>query len=158
MKKLFLLITFLYNIASFSQKIKTELYDSENYSIETPDTWKLTNDEGIINIFPTSQIGAITISEYHDLDLPKTEVKKFILALYQSEDDEKKVKNTGNKKGFTEYQYEYLDEKEKIFWVTKVYQKNKELYLITINCQQKHWNGNYMKLFNEAFESFKIKK
>ncbi|WP_312343894.1 hypothetical protein [Chryseobacterium binzhouense] len=158
MKKLFLLITFLYSIASFSQKIKTELYDSENYSIETPDTWKLTNDEGIINIFPTSQIGAITISEYHDLDLPKTEVKKFILALYQSEDDEKKVKNTGNKKGFTEYQYEYLDEKEKIFWVTKVYQKNKELYLITINCQQKHWNGNYMKLFNEAFESFKIKK
>ncbi len=158
MKKLFLLITFLYSIASFSQKIKTELYDSENYSIETPDTWKLTNDEGIINIFPTSQIGAITISEYHDLDLPKTEVKKFILALYQSEDDEKKVKNTGNKKGFSEYQYEYLDEKEKIFWVTKVYQKNKELYLITINCQQKHWNGNYMKLFNEAFESFKIKK
>ncbi|MXS70938.1 hypothetical protein GSF70_06885 [Flavobacteriaceae bacterium W22] len=158
MKKLFLLITFLYSIASFSQKIKTEIYDSENYSIETPDTWKLTNDEGIINIFPTSQIGAITISEYHDLDLPKTEVKKFILALYQSEDDEKKVKNTGNKKGFTEYQYEYLDEKEKIFWVTKVYQKNKELYLITINCQEKHWNGNYMKLFNEAFESFKIKK
>lgn len=158
MKKLFLLITFLYSVASFSQKIKTELYDSENYSIETPDTWKLTNDEGIINIFPTSQIGAITISEYHDLDLPKTEVKKFILALYQSEDDEKKVKNTGNKKGFSEYQYEYLDEKEKIFWITKVYQKNKELYLITINCQQKHWNGNYMKLFNEAFESFKIKK
>lgn len=158
MKKLFLLITFLYSIASFSQKIKTEIYDSENYSIETPDTWKLTNDEGIINIFPTSQIGAITISEYHDLDLPKTEVKKFILALYQSEDDEKKVKNTGNKKGFTEYQYEYLDEKEKILWVTKVYQKNKELYLITINCQEKHWNGNYMKLFNEAFESFKIKK
>lgn len=158
MKKLFLLITFLYSIASYSQKIKTELYDSENYSIETPDTWKLTNDQGIINIFPTSQIGAITISEYHDLDLPKTEVKKFILALYQSEDDEEKVKNTGNKKGFTEYQYEYLDEKEKIFWVTKVYQKNKELYLITINCQEKHWNGNYMKLFNEAFESFKIKK
>lgn len=158
MKKIFLLITFLYSIVSFSQKIKTELYDSENYSIETPDTWKLTNDEGIINIFPTSQIGAITISEYHDLDLPKTEMKKFILALYQSEDDEKKVKNTGNKKGFAEYRYEYLDEKEKIFWVTKVYQKNKELYLITINCQQKHWNGNYMKLFNEAFESFKIKK
>lgn len=158
MKKIFLLITFLYSIVLFSQKIKTELYDSENYSIETPDTWKLTNDDGIINIFPTSQIGAITISEYHDLDLPKTEVKKFILALYQSEDDEKKVKNTGYKKGFAEYRYEYLDVKEKIFWVTKVYQKNKELYLITINCQQKHWNGNYMKLFNEAFESFKIKK
>lgn len=158
MKKLFLLFTFLYSIASFSQKIKTELYESENYSIKTPDTWKLTNDEGIINIFPTSQIGAITISEYHDLDLPKTEVKKFILALYQSGDDERTVKNTGNKKGYTEYLYEYLDEKEKIFWVTKVFQKNKELYLITINCQHKHWNGNYMKLFNEAFESFKIKK
>lgn len=158
MKKILLTTAFLLSIFSFSQDLPTEIYESENYSIEMPETWKATNDSGIVNIFPTSQIGAITISEYHELDLPKEEVKKFILALYHSTDDEKKVKNTGSKKGFAEYHYEYLDEKENIFWITKVYQKNKELYLLTINCQQKYWNGNYMKLFNEAFESFKIKK
>ena len=49
---------------------------------------------------PTSQmIGAITISEYHDLPLPKEEVKKFILALYQSHDEEKKVKKKRARKG-----------------------------------------------------------
>lgn len=158
MKKFLLIAAFLLSAYSFSQKIATEVYESENYTIEMPDTWKATNDSGIINIFPSSQIGAITISEYHNLDLPKAEVKKFILALYNSADDEKKIKDSGSRKGFTEYQYEYLDEKESTLWITKVYQKEKELYLLTINCQQKYWNGNYMKLFNEAFESFKIKK
>lgn len=158
MKKTFLITAFLFSIFSFSQKLGTELYESENYSIKMPDLWKATNDEGIVNIFPTNQIGAITISEYHDLDLPKEEVKKFILALYNSADDEKKVKNTGSKKGYSEYQYDYFDEKENLFWVTKVYQRNKDLFLVSINCQQKHWNGNYKMLFSEAFESFKIKK
>lgn len=142
----------------FSQQLGTELYDSENYSIIMPDTWKATNDDGIVNIFPTNQIGAITISEYHDLELPKSEVKKFILALYNSSDEEKKVKNTGSKKGYSEYLYEYFDEKEKLFWITKLYQKNKDMLIISINCQEKHWNGNYMKVFNETFDSFKIKK
>ena len=158
MKKILLFAAFLLSIYSFSQKLGTELYESENYSITMPDTWKATNDEGIVNIFPTNQIGAITISEYHDLELPKAEVKKFILALYNSQDDEKKVKNTGSKKGYSEYQYEYFDEKEKLFWITKLYQKSTDMFLISINCQEKHWNGNYMKVFNEAFESFKIKK
>lgn len=158
MKKTFVITAFLLSVYSFSQKSDKEQYESENYSISMPDTWKATNDEGIVNIFPTNEIGAITISEYHDLDLPKAEVKKFILALYNSTDDEKKVKNTGTKKGYSEYQYEYFDEKEKLFWITKLYQKDKNMFLVSINCQQKHWNGNYMKVFNETFESFKIKK
>ncbi|WP_449398741.1 hypothetical protein [Chryseobacterium wanjuense] len=41
-----------------------------------------------------------------------------------------------------------------MFWITKVFQKDKDLFLISINCGQKYWNGNYMKLFNEAFDSF----
>ena len=158
MKKPLILLTFLISFCSFAQKISTKTYDTDNYAITFPDTWKTTDDSGIINIFPTNEVGAITISEYHDLDLPKGETKKFILALYKSTDEEKKVKNNSGKKGYTEYYYEYFDEKEKSFWITKVYQKEKNLYLITINCEQKYWNGNYMKLFNEAFDSFKIKK
>jgi len=158
MKKIVLMTALLLSMYSYAQKLGTELYESENYSITMPDTWKATNDDGIVNIFPTNEIGAITISEYHNLDLPKTEVKKFILALYNSQDDEKKVKITGSKKGYSEYQYEYFDEKEKLFWFTKLYQKDKDFFLVSINCQQKYWNGNYMKVFNETFDSFKIKK
>lgn len=158
MKKI--IYAFLLLVGSFvsAQSVPTETYDSENYSISHPTGWKVTNNDDIINIFPPNQIGAITISEYHDLDLPKTETKKFILALYQSSDDEKKVISKGSKKGYTEYFYEYFDEKEKLIWLTKVFQKDKNLYLVSVNCGQKYWNGNYMKIFNEAFDSFKIKK
>jgi len=156
MKKIILTTALFLSIYAFGQ-LTTEKYESENYSIMMPDTWKATNDDGIVNIFPSNQIGAITISEYHDLDLPKSEVKKFILALHNSYEDEKKVKTGSSKKGYSEYQYEYFDETEKLFWVTRVYQKNKDMYIISINCQEKHWNGNYMMVFNEAFNSFKIK-
>lgn len=158
MKKTLFLFTIIFSLSLFAQKSDTEVFESENYQITMPNTWKITNDEGIVNIFPSNQIGAITISEYHDLELPKEETKKFILALYNSSDDEKKIKSNSSKRGFTEYFYEYFDENEKLFWLTKVFQKNKEMYIVSINCQQKYWNGNYMKVFNETFDSFKIKK
>ncbi|KUJ56660.1 hypothetical protein [Chryseobacterium aquaticum] len=158
MKKTLFLFAILFSLSLLAQKSDTEVFESENYQITMPNTWKITNDEGIVNIFPSNQIGAITISEYHDLELPKQETKKFILALYNSSDDEKKIKSNSSKRGFTEYFYEYFDEKEKLFWLTKVFQKNKEMYIVSINCQQKYWNGNYMKVFNETFDSFKIKK
>lgn len=158
MKKIILAFVLFTGALFMGQSIPTEVYNSDNYSISHPTDWKVTNDSDIVNIFPPSQIGAITISEYHDLNLPKSETKKFILALYQSSDDEKKVTSKSGKKGYTEYFYEYLDEKQKLVWLTKVYQKDKDLYLISINCGQKYWNGNFMKLFNEAFNSFKIKK
>lgn len=158
MKKTLFLFAILFSLSLLAQKSDTEVFESENYQITMPNTWKITNDEGIVNIFPSNQIGAITISEYHDLELPKQETKKFILALYNSSDDKKKIKSNSSKRGFTEYFYEYFDEKEKLFWITKVFQKNKEMYIVSINCQQKYWNGNYMKVFNETFDSFKIKK
>lgn len=156
MKKIILITTFLLGFLSFAQK--QQVYENSNYSIIYPDGWKAMNEDDIVNIFPTNEIGAITISEYHDLNLPKAETKKFILSLYKSSDDENTIKSKNGKKGYTEYLYEYFDEKDKLFWITKVYQKDKDLYLISINCGQKYWNGNYMTLFNETFNSFKIKK
>lgn len=158
MKKIIIALSFFAGSFIFAQSVPTKVYDSENYSITLPQGWKVTNDSEIINIFPSNEIGAITISEYHDLNLPKAETKKFILSLYQSADDEKQIKSKSGKKGYTEYFYEYFDEKEKLYWITKVFQKDKDMFLVSINCGKKYWNGNYMKLFNEAFESFKIKK
>ena len=158
MKKFLLIISLVTGSLLFAQSVPTKVYENDNYSITLPEGWKVTNDSDIINIFPGNEIGAITISEYHDLNLPKTETKKFILALYKSSDDEKKIKSKSGKKGYTEYFYEYDDDHEKLHWITKVFQKDKDLFLVTINCTQKYWNGNYMKLFNEAFDSFKINK
>lgn len=156
MKKAAFVFAFVLGNLAFAQK--EQRYDSSNYSINIPEGWRSTNDSDIINIFPTNEIGAVTISEYHDLELPKGEMKKFILALYQSKEEENKVKENKGKKGYTEYFYEYFDEKEKLYWITKAFQKDKSMYLVSINCGQKYWNGNYMSLFNETFNSFKIKK
>lgn len=158
MKRLIAAMLLFTGLLVFSQSIPTKVYEKENYSITLPEGWKVTDDSNIINIFPSNEVGAITISEYHDLNLPKAETKKFILALYKSSDDESRIKSKSGKKGYTEYRYEYFDDKQKLFWITKVLQKDKDLFLVTINCGQKYWNGNYMKLFNEAFDSFKIKK
>ncbi|WP_223558765.1 hypothetical protein [Chryseobacterium lathyri] len=156
MKKIALVSAFLSASLFFAQKAK--VYDSPGYTINVPEGWKSINDNDIVNIFPDNEIGAITISEYHDLNLPKAEMKKFILALYKSEDSESKIKESKGRKGYTEYSYEYFDEKDKLFWITRAFQKEKNLYLVSINCGQKFWNGNYMNLFNETFNSFKIKK
>lgn len=156
MKKIILVTAFLSGSLFFAQKAK--VYDSPDYSINVPAGWRATNDNDIVNIFPANEIGAITISEYHGLNLPKADMKKFILALYKSEEPESKIKENRGRKGYTEYFYEYFDEKEKLFWITRAFQKDKDLYLISINCGQKFWNGNYMSLFNETFNSFKIKK
>lgn len=156
MKKNLLVAAFLLGSLFFAQKAK--VYDTPSYSINVPEGWRSTNDSEIVNIFPANEIGAITISEYHDLNLPKSEMKKFILALYKSEEPESKIKENRGRKGYTEYFYEYFDEKEKLHWITRAFQKDKDLYLISINCGQKFWNGNYMSLFNETFNSFKIKK
>ncbi|GAB0157172.1 hypothetical protein CHRYSEOSP005_24420 [Chryseobacterium sp. Alg-005] len=158
MKRISLLLAFLISSIVFAQKIATKVFDRPTYSILVPEIWKVMDNNEIVNIFPDNQIGAITISEYHDLALPESETKKFILALYRSTDEESKIKSRSGKKGYTEYSYEYFDEKEKLYWTTKVFQKEKDLYLITINCKEKYWNGNYMSLFNETFNSFKIKK
>jgi len=156
MKKVLFFSALITGSLFFAQKAK--VYENPNYSINVPEGWKSTNDSEIVNIFPTSEIGAITISEYHGLELPKEQMKKFVLDLNKSTDPENKVKESRSKKGYTEYFYEYFDEKGKLFWITKAFQKDKDLYLITINCGQKFWNGNYMTQFNETFNSFKIKK
>ncbi|MFY7845544.1 hypothetical protein [Chryseobacterium gambrini] len=87
MKKFLLIISLVTGSLLFAQSVPTKVYENDNYSITLPEGWKVTNDSDIINIFPGNEIGAITISEYHDLNLPKTETKKFILALYKSSDD-----------------------------------------------------------------------
>ncbi|WP_238555601.1 hypothetical protein [Chryseobacterium sp. P1-3] len=74
MKKIILAFALVSGSLFFAQK--TGVYDSPNYSINVPEGWKSTNDSDIVNIFPTNEIGAITISEYHDLNLPKEEMKK----------------------------------------------------------------------------------
>jgi hypothetical protein len=75
MKKFFLIISLVTASLFSAQSVPTKVYENDNYSITLPEGWKVTNDSEIINIFPGNEIGAITISEYHDLNLPKKKPK-----------------------------------------------------------------------------------
>lgn len=157
MKKNLFLILFFVGILSYSQKLTTKDFETPSYSLSIPDTWVTKSDNDIINIFPSSEIGAITISEYEGIALSKVEAKKFILDIQHSKENTNKIKAKSSKKGFTEYHYEFLNEEKKEMWITKLLQKDDHLILMTITCQIKYWNGNYRNQFLESFNSFKIK-
>lgn len=132
-------------------------FETDNFSIKYPDLWQVTNDEGIINVYPDSEIGAITISGYKDLNLDSSQIKNLIISVLGSTEDESKISQKTSK-GITEYYYQYPDEKTSSYWIAKVLEKENLIYLITINCTDKYWNGNFKNLFLETFNSFKLKK
>ena len=84
-------------------------------------------------------------------------VKKFILELNSANQPETAVKS---KKvgGATEYYYDFEDQQSKITVMTKLIKKNNLVYIITLNCKTKYWNGQYRSQFLETYNSFKLKK
>ena len=149
---LFILIPLL----SFAQSKET-VVESENFSINLPSLWKATNDEGIYNIFPDNKLGAITMSGYENLNLSEEEIKPFILNLYGRNDNIHEIKTKSNK-GTLEYHFNFVDTDNNVTWNTKIVKKDQLIYIISISCPTKYWNGPYRNLFLETYNSFKLKK
>ena len=149
---LFLLVPFW----AFTQT-KESVVESDNFTINIPNLWKATNDEGIYNIFPDNKLGAITISGYENLNLTEEEIKKFIIDLYGRNDNIHEVKTKSNK-GSTEYHYNFVENADNTTWTTKIVKKNQLIYIVSIHCPTKFWSGNYKNLFLETYNSFKLKK
>ncbi len=156
MKKAFIIFTFLLLSFTFLKGQNTKVFETPNFQIEYPEFLMTSNDEGIINIYPTGEIGAITISGYKDLDLSQAEVKNLILTITGSQENPEsiKVKKSGNK---IEYYYDYNDTERDGIWTTKTIQKNDVLYVVSIFCKTNLWNGNIKNQFIDSFKSFKLK-
>ena len=157
MKKVFTYFLTLLLILSFQSQLFSQKYETDNFTIQHPELWRVTNDDGIVNVFPDSEIGAITISGYKELKLTEEQTRKFILDVIGSKEDPSQVKTKKVKNG-KEYSYQYLDEKQNAIWVAKVVSNVDLLYLVTIFCENKYWNGNFKNLFLESYNSFKLKK
>ena len=157
MKRILAFTAFLLLLSFTAAQKLSQTYETENFKIQYPDFWKATNDEGIINLFPENQIGAVTISGYDTIDFPLEETPKFILDMYSSEDSASKVQSKTSG-GVSTYYYEYTDDQKKELWMTKVIRKGKLFYILTINIPVKYWSGNYKNDFQETFNSFKLKK
>ncbi len=156
MKNLLLISSFIFLSFSFIKGQNTKVFETPNFQIQYPEFWTTTNDEGIINIFPTGEIGAITISGYKDLNLSEAEVKNLMLTVINSQEnpDLIKVKKSGNK---TQYDYEYHDPEKEGEWTAKIIVDKGLLYLVTIFCKSNLWNGNIKNQFLDSYKSFKLK-
>lgn len=157
MKQFFAIICTVISLVAFGQNGKKSTFEGNFFSISYPADWTLEREGEIVNIFPANEIGAITISGYEGINFDEKQTKQMILDLYKSSDSTDKVQ-TKKKNGMTEYYYEYFDDTEKMNWVTKILKKGEELQLITINCEQKFWNGNYRMMFLDSFNSYKPAK
>lgn len=141
---------------SFKGTEATQTFETANFSIQYPDLWRATNDEGIINIFPDSEIGAITISGYRDLNLNEAQTKTLLLKAIGSHEDPDKIK-LKKQRGSLIYSYDYDDAPQNAVWTAKAVVRGDLLYIVTIFCKKPYWNGNYKALFLESYNSFKIK-
>jgi hypothetical protein len=154
-RKAFLhLLTFivLTTLQASGQQSKTKIYKGDGYTLEYPSHWRVTNENGIINFFPAEEYGALTFSRQSGVDIPLEKTKEFIIDISEVKDDPAKVKMT--KKGdVTEFYYEHVYEGVK--WLTKLIRKNKDFYLLTVNCELASWNLN-KDVFISAMNSFKI--
>lgn len=151
----FLLIVI--TLVSFKSSTEKATFESEYFSISYPAEWKIENDNDIVNIFPANEIGAITISGYEGVELNEDGIKKLLVDITGISELEKNV-TVKNKGGFAEFYHEYEDPKTNMYWITKVYKKNTDMHLVTMNCDAKYWNGNYRMMFLDALKSYKPKK
>ena len=134
------------------QQNKTTIYKGDKFTLEYPAQWQTTNENGILNFFPTENYGGLTLSYRSGIDYPMEKTKEFILEMNEIKDKPENVKMT--KKGdITEFSYEYIDINLK--WVIKVFRKKTDFYLLTITCELQKWDKNkdtFLKLIN----SFKL--
>jgi hypothetical protein len=80
MKKIILIFMFIVNIyGNTNQSNNNEMITNENstsnwstytsiagfYSLKYPSSWKITNENNIVNVFPDGESGSVTISSYY---------------------------------------------------------------------------------------------
>jgi hypothetical protein len=117
---------------------KYKTYNSPEgiYELEYPKSWILHREENILNIFPKDQIGAVTISAFlfksqTNKDILQLLNKQFGLEKREIKVDLKKIDNT------TIFEFEYLNEEDKRYWIVVGKKGSKNFALGTINSTEK---------------------
>jgi hypothetical protein len=148
----FILFIGLTTLQACGQQNNMTIYKGDKYTLEYPVQWQTTNENGILNFFPTEDFGALTLSYYSDIDFPLEKTKEFILEMNEIKGNPENVKMI--KKGdITEFSYEHIDKGLK--WVTKAFRKKTDFYLLTINCELNKWDTNKVT-FLKVINSFKL--
>ncbi len=133
-----------------NNNIKT--FKGDKFSIEYSSLWQMESENTVLNIFPKENFGAVTISSRSGINFPLEKTKDFILEMNEIKDNPEKVKMI-MKNGIAEFYYEHTD--KDLQWVTKVFRKGNDFYLLTVNCELNKWNEN-KKQFIAVMNSFRL--
>lgn len=131
------------------------MFESRRYQISYPADWLVSEEGKIVNIYPSSQRGAVTVSDYSGIDFPLEETRAFILDMHELSGDPKSVTMAENG-GVFEFTHEFTKKTDGVRWYTRAIRKGSDFFLITINCDEKQWEKQKATLFSIA-DSFNIK-
>jgi hypothetical protein len=130
-------------------------FESSKYHVSYPANWLVSEKGKIVNIYPGSERGALTISDYSGIDFPLEKTRAFILEMHELSGDPNLVTMKENN-GVFEFVHEFTNKNENARWYTRVIRKGSDFFLITINCPEGQWEKQKALLFSVA-DSFKIK-
>lgn len=134
---------------------ETKKFESRGYQISYPAGWLVSEEGKIVNIYPSSERGAVSISDYSGIDFPLEETRTFILDMHELSGDPKSVTMTENN-GVFEFTHEFTKKADSVRWHTRAIRKGSDFFLITINCPEDQWQRQKAVLVRVA-DSFKIK-
>ena len=150
MRLFFILLVSTHSLFAQNENVKT--YRGNKFTIQYPDNWQISNEKGIVNFFPQDNYGAVTISVHSGINFSLAKTKSFIIEMNGSKENPNRVKMT-KQASVTVFDYEY--EAKGIKWVTRVFRKNNDLFLVTINCDDIYWDAN-KDAFLKVLHSFKL--
>ncbi|BAV07618.1 PsbP protein [Filimonas lacunae] len=149
---LFIFIAILV-IPAFAKQLKEKVYNGKGFSIIYPSSWESSEEEGIVNLFPTDNFAGITIVAHQQVQLSQDEIRALLLEM-NGIINNAPVIITNTKNDVTEYYFEYTS--RNIKWQVKAFHQQETLYLVSTNCHADRWE--HMKpLMLKSLQSFRIK-
>jgi hypothetical protein len=154
-KKIFLSLLLLIVLATqqtYAQQSKTTVYKGDKFTLEYPAEWHTQNENGILNFYPAEDYGALTFSQHSGIDFPLEKTREVILEMHEIKDSPETVKMIKNGET-TEFYYEHTVKEVK--WVTKVFRRGTDIYILTVNCEVGKWEAK-KTAFLKAINSFRL--
>lgn len=142
----------LNNNIFFEKNENTQTYISEYFSIVYTEPWIVDDSNKFIQFYPKENFGSLTISVYPAPNTNTDAIRKFIIKLSNPDDDPKNIRMF-NKGDFVEFYYEHIEGVNQ--WITKLFWKDKNLFLLTINCTLSQWQER-KEVFFKMINSFSI--
>jgi hypothetical protein len=154
MKKILISFILALGLAQLvSAQDKWTSFKSEKFTIKHPPEWKHEKEDDIYSFYPEENFAAVTISWFAN-EFKLDDFRQFILETLESTEKPESVKMT-KKDNMVRYDYEYTGDETK--WILRMFTTEKDIYLVTINCEEKKWDSSNKAVFMKVIETFSFK-